>query len=65
MDPPARGDTLLLWLIPLGVAAAGVALVLTRGRVPVEPAALSDADRERVREAVAGMRATADDEDRL
>ena len=65
MDPPARGDTLPLWLIPLGVAAAGVALVLTRRRAPAKAAALSDADRERVQEAVAGMRAIAEEEDRL
>ena len=65
MDPPARGDTLPLWLIPLGAAAAGVALLLTRRRPATEPADLTDADRERVSEAVARMRATADDEDRL
>ena len=67
MDPPATGDTLLLWLIPLGGAAAGVALVFNRRRAPVEATApaLSDADLERVREAVAGMRATAAEEDRL
>lgn len=65
MDPPARGDTLPLWLIPLGAAAAGVALLLARRRPGTEPADLSDADRERVSEAVARMRATADDEDRL
>lgn len=65
MDPPTRGDTLLLWLIPLGVAAAGVALVVTRRRPAAEPGDLTDAERERVSAAVARMRATADDEDRL
>ena len=57
MDPPAEGETLPLWLIPLGVAAAAVALVLTRRRPPDEPGELSDADRVRVSEAVNRMRA--------
>lgn len=65
LDPPAGGDTLPLWLIPLGVAAVAVVLVLTRRRHADEHDQLSDADRERVAEAVAGMRATADEEDRL
>lgn len=65
LDPPADGDTLPLWLIPLGVAAAAVVLVLTRRRPADDHGQLSDADRERVSEAVAGMRATADEEDRL
>ncbi|WP_166503426.1 cytochrome c-type biogenesis protein [Modestobacter italicus] len=65
LDPPAGGDTLPLWLIPLGVAAVAVVLVLTRRRPADEQGQLSDADRERVAEAVAGMRATADEEDRL
>lgn len=65
MDPPAQGDTLPLWLIPVAAAAAGVALLLIRRRPVVEPGDLTDADRERVSEAVARMRATADDEDPL
>jgi len=65
MDPPARGDTLPLWLIPLGAAGAGVALLLTRRRPAAEAGDLTDADRERVVKAVARMRATADDEGRL
>ena len=66
MDPPARGETLPLWLIPLGVAAAAVALVLTRRRPPEVPGELSDADRERVSEAVHRMRAAAaPEEERL
>lgn len=65
LDPPADGDTLPLWLIPLGVAAVAGVLVLTRRRFVDEQGQLSDADRERVSEAVAGMRATADEEDRL
>ena len=66
MDPPTSGDTLPLWLIPLGVAAAAVALLLTRRRPADGPGELSDADRERVTAAVDRMRASAPpDEDRL
>lgn len=65
LDPPAGGDTLPLWLIPLGVAAVAVVLVFTRRRPAHEHGQLSDADRERVSEAVAGMRVTADEQDRL
>ncbi|WP_225232410.1 cytochrome c-type biogenesis protein [Klenkia terrae] len=65
LDPPAGGDTLLLWLIPLGVAAVAGVVVLTRRRPADEQGQLDDADRQRVTEAVAGMRATAEEEDRL
>lgn len=65
MDPPASGETLALWLIPLGVAAAALVLVLSRRRTPDEPAELADADRERVAEAVDRVRAAAPEEDRL
>ncbi|MBJ7451802.1 MAG: cytochrome c-type biogenesis protein CcmH [Blastococcus sp.] len=65
LDPPTGGATLPLWLIPLGVAAVAVVLVLTRRRPADAQGQLSDADRRRVSEAVAGMRAAADEEDRL
>lgn len=65
MDPPASGNTLLLWLIPLGVAAAGIVLLITRRRAVPVPAGLTDTDRERVSEAVARMRATAEEDDGL
>lgn len=65
LDPPTGGATLPLWLIPLGVAAVAVVLVLTRRRAADAQGQLSNADRERVSEAVAGMRAAADEEDRL
>lgn len=65
MDPPASGDTLPLWLIPLGVAAAAVALLLSRRRPADVPGELSDADRERVSAAVDRMRTSAPLEDRL
>ena len=63
MDPPAGGDTLPLWLIPVGVAAAAVALLLTRRRPAGGPVELSDADRERVSAAVDRMRASAPSEE--
>lgn len=65
MDPPASGNTLPLWLIPLGVAAGGVALLVTRRRAAPVPVGLTDAERERVSEAVARMRATAGEDEGL
>lgn len=65
MDPPARGSTLALWLIPVGVAVAAVVLLLTRRRTATEPEELTGEDLERVSAAVARMRATEDAEDRL
>lgn len=32
LDPPARGDTLLLWLLPVAAAAGGLVLVVARRR---------------------------------
>lgn len=65
MDPPASGNTLPLWLIPLGVAAGGVVLLVTRRRAAPVPVGLTDAERERVSEAVARMRATAGEDEGL
>ena len=66
MDPPASGNTLALWLIPLAAAAAAAVLVLTRRRPVDGPGELSAADRERVAAAVDRMRAAAGpEEDRL
>lgn len=65
MDPPRSGNTLALWLIPVGVAVGGLVLVLTRRRPRGTPGALTPADQERVAEAVARMRATSYEDDRL
>lgn len=66
MDPPASGGMLPLWLIPLGVTAAAVALLLTRRLPADQPEELSEADRERVAAAVNRLRAAAPpDEERL
>ncbi|OZM79962.1 cytochrome c-type biogenesis protein [Pseudonocardia sp. MH-G8] len=59
LDPPTRGSTLPLWLVPLAVAALGAAVVLARVRHLHAPAVeLSDRERSRVEDAVARARAT-------
>lgn len=53
LDPPARGSTLLLWLLPPAAAGLGVILLLTRSRRPHDgPSELSEGDRRRVAAAV-------------
>ncbi len=54
IDPPARGKTLLVWLLPAVAALAGLAAVLARARRAPPPAGdLSPADRARVDAALA------------
>ena len=65
MDPPAEGDTLPLWLVPLGVAIAGALLVASRRRPAADTPPLAEDDRARVAEALARMRTEDDDGDRL
>lgn len=56
IDPPARGPTLLLWLLPAAVALAGLAAVLARSRRTQPAIDLSAADRARVDAALARAR---------
>lgn len=57
IDPPARGATLLVWLLPAAAALAGLAAVLARARrSPASVADLSPADRARVDAALARTR---------
>lgn len=57
MDPPVRGSTLWLWLIPVGAAAVGVLLLVMRHRRPEDVPVLSAEDRAQVASAVARLRA--------
>ncbi|MHA6631409.1 cytochrome c-type biogenesis protein [Pseudonocardia sichuanensis] len=58
LDPPARGSTLQLWLVPLAAAVLGAAVVLARVRRRHAPATeLNDRERNRVEDAVARARA--------
>ncbi|GAA3137395.1 cytochrome c-type biogenesis protein CcmH [Kribbella aluminosa] len=64
LDPPPRGGTLLLWLLPVIAAVIGLAVTLTRARhahAPTEE--LSAAERHRVAEAVREYRSRMDEED--
>ena len=65
MDPPVRGSTLALWLIPVGAAAVGVLLLTMRRRRPEDVPELSAEDRAQVAAAVARLRATAQPEEPL
>ncbi len=45
LDPPFRGLTLVLWLLPLGAGAAGLALIAGRRRPAAERVAEEQATR--------------------
>lgn len=58
LDPPARGVTLGLWLLPLIAAITGIAALLARARHSrAAPPPVPVPDRERVAAAVAAIRA--------
>lgn len=50
LDPPARGGTLLLWLLPIVLAASGIAVIITRVRRSSRD--LTADERRRVAEAL-------------
>lgn len=58
LDPPTRGATLLLWLLPVGVAGLGLAVLVTRVRRGHHPPAreLDEPDRARLETAMAQVR---------
>lgn len=65
MAPPARGRGLVVWLLPLGAAALGTLVLLTRGRPPRAEADLSAEEQARVDAAVASWSRTPDRSDQL
>lgn len=63
-DPPPRGRTLLLWVLPALAAAGGAVVLGVRARSsPPEPRALSEADRDEVSAAVTRFRTTHHEDD--
>lgn len=56
LDPPAGGDTLMLWLLPIVALLAGIAVVATRRRRDGPPRPLSDHERVALRRHVSGLR---------
>lgn len=63
LDPPARGTTLLVWLLPLGAVAVAVGFLVTwPGSAPASPA-LPAAERERVRRELAALARTRPEDD--
>ena len=61
LDPPARGTTLLLWLLPVGAALSGAAAVAGRVRRRSQPSTpdLDPSDRAQLDAAVSRARAVA------
>lgn len=58
LDPPLQGSTLPLWLLPLGAAAVGVAMLATRRPTTAGGGDLPAEDRERVAAAVQALRSS-------
>lgn len=56
LDPPARGDTLWLWLLPVAVATAGAALLVGRRRHDAGDPQLGDDERAELRDKLADLR---------
>lgn len=64
LDPPVRGFTALLWLLPAAAALAGRAVLLVRARRGPPPAAeISAADVQRVAAELARRRLAAEEDD--
>lgn len=56
LDPPARGDTLLLWLLPVLAVIGGGALVVTRRRRDAPTGPLDDAERAMLEQRLSELR---------
>lgn len=56
LDPPARGDTLWLWVLPVLAAAAGIATLVGRQRRDGTVLLLDEAERALVQREVAALR---------
>ncbi|MDQ2882310.1 MAG: cytochrome c-type biogenesis protein CcmH [Actinomycetota bacterium] len=62
LDPPVRGSTALLWLLPVAATLVGVAVLLARAHRAVPPVVeISAADRERVAAELARTRIPEDE----
>lgn len=61
LDPPARGDTLWLWLLPAAAATAGLAVIIGRRRGDGPGPPLDEADRAMLGREVAALRDREDD----
>ena len=56
LDPPARGDTLWLWLLPVAAATGGLVLVVARRRADAPGPEPDDDDRAVLRREVSSRR---------
>lgn len=64
LDPPLRGQMLLLWLLPVLAAGVGVVVLITRTRRSSNGSTeLTDADRSRVQAALNDYRSREQDDD--
>lgn len=55
LDPPARGDTLWLWILPAAVAAAGSGVLVGRRRRDVPAPPLDEDERTMLRREAAAL----------
>lgn len=64
LDPPARGQTLLLWVLPIVAGGAGIIVLVTRAKQsPSDPGELPEADRSRIQSALHEYRTQTQDDD--
>lgn len=56
LDPPARGDTLWLWILPAAVAAAGFGVLVGRRRRDAPAPPLDEGERTALRRQAAALK---------